>query len=177
MNKLHKKFNGFQKRYRIRHLIAKELRLKDEEYRLWDFMVAMCGWDSRHLDSYLIVEATLEHISELLNWSKSKTSRVVSSLITKGIVVRVKTVGFLVNLRIERGSEEEDKIVLIKMGMDVAILEKYFLPMKKEVIPVKRNQGYKDVPSLVSSNDVLVSKDIDCTLSTDDIEWIQRNVN
>lgn len=115
MNKLHKRLKGFQKHYRSRHLLAKELDLKDEEYRLWDFMVATCGWDNRHVDSYLIVEATLEHIASFLCWSTSKTSRVMNILIGKGIIVRKKDVGYEIKLRAERGSEDGDKNELIKI--------------------------------------------------------------
>lgn len=177
MNKLHKRLKGFQKHYRNRHLLAKELNLKDEEYRLWDFMVATCGWDSRHIDTYLIVEATLGHIAGFLHWSTSKTSRVMNNLINKGIIVRKKDAGYEIKLRAERGSEEKDKEGLMEMGIDVSPLAKYFLSAKKEVLPAQRDQGYSPVPSLVSSNASLVSKEIENSLSAEDRKWIQNNVN
>ena len=172
MNKLYKKYKGFQKHYRFRHLISRYLFLSDAEYRLWDFMTTTAGWDDRYIDSYQIVEATLEHISEHLIWSKSKTSRTMKKLVGKGIVSRDRYLGYVVNLKAERGSEDNDKKTLSLMGINVAELEKYFLPAVKKVPREGQKQGYSDDSSLMSTNGNLISPS-NMDIDMEDEEWIR----
>lgn len=78
--------NSYQKLYRNRHILAKDLNLNDQEYRLWDLYGALAGWDKRYEDIFQIVHATDEEIANITGWSTSKTCRTRNGLIRKKLV-------------------------------------------------------------------------------------------
>lgn len=86
MNILRRLNNTYQKVYRNRHLVAKQLNLKDSEYRLWDLCLAIYDWDKKHEETYQTVETTDKILADILGWSSSKVCRVRNGLIEKGTI-------------------------------------------------------------------------------------------
>lgn len=82
--------DSWQRIYKNRHILAKDLELSDAEYRLWDLYSAASGWDKRHKDRYRVTEATDEEVGFVLNWSASKACRTRNNLIKKGLIRTVK---------------------------------------------------------------------------------------
>jgi len=114
MDTIYKKLNGYQRHNKNRHLIARELKISDQEYRLWDLLGSLCGWDSRHDHSYHKVQITLNKLANILGWDESKVSRVTSSLIRKDLIERIGRSEYAVKILAEKGTEDEDNEQIAK---------------------------------------------------------------
>ena len=188
MNKILKKLKGYQKHNRNRHILAKELQLSDQEFRLWDLAVALSGWDDKHVESYRMFEGTLDSLAIILGWSKAKVSRTIDGLINKKIVARNQQKTYKVNILCEKESEEEDdKFALLKEN--IASVKKTVAPLKQIVASMKQKEAYSLINPLVSFKGDLVSLRTDedyqkilsegryITLTVDDMKWIDQNVS
>lgn len=87
--KILRKLNGWQKLSKKRHILARESRLTDKEYRVWDLMLSLQGFDERNIDSYMVVEATDREIGMLINCSPSQVCRARQELMNKGWIKQI----------------------------------------------------------------------------------------
>ena len=160
----------YQKVYRDRHVKAKELALTDQEYRLWDLLLALYDWDRNHQETYGTIEATEAQLAELLNCSDSKVCRVRAKLTKKGLVTMVA----------------ESVYQVASLQDDPALMKQQFSEMKQPVADLQEKQSSEDVSSLVSYKDKyrLLRSDEEYEklheefpgLSVDDMKWIDLNV-
>lgn len=88
MNRLEEKIKrSYMTLYARRHLIARDLKMSDQEYRLWDLYVAIYDWDKRHY-KYGYFEATDREIAPIIGWDYSTVARYRKKLIKKNIISR-----------------------------------------------------------------------------------------
>lgn len=145
-----KKFNGYQRLNRSRHLIAKELGLSDSEFRLLDLFGALSGWDSSYEHLYHKVYVTLKELANVLCWDESKASRISSSLIQKGLIERVNRCEYTVKVLSEKGSEDKDNEQIAKIQEKLARSQKSLAKTQGNLANPQDNQGYSSNSSLVS---------------------------
>lgn len=188
MKDLKKKLKGYQKHNRNRHLLAKELLLSDQEFRLWDLAVTLCGWDQANPDSYLLFEGTMDSLAAIFNWSKAKVSRTMDGLIKKGIITRNQQKIYKVNIRCEKGSETEDGEFAQKKD-NISLVKNTVSSLKQNVAPVRQKEAQSHTNPLISFKGDLVSFRSDeeyqklleegqyTALTIDDMRWIDQNVS
>jgi hypothetical protein len=136
--------NTYQKLYRNRHVIAKQLKLSDPEYRLWDLYLALYDWDIKHTETFQTVEAPDRDIAKLLDWSASKVCRSRNKLIQKGII-RSKT-------------RTVHEVVLIpSKETDVSSLQHQTAPVKQALAGVQQESAVKQQTTGKSNQSSIVS--------------------
>lgn len=138
--------NSWQRIYRNRQLVAKQLGLSDQEYRLWDLYIAVNGWDKRYEESYQAVHATDKQIADILGWSSSKVCRTRSGLVKKGVIR-------------ERERSVQEMLLLPGKLDDIAQLQNKDANLHEQIAEVKNEiadsqpiQGKNNNDSLVSYN-------------------------
>jgi len=146
----YKKFNGYQRHNKNRHLIAKELRLSDAQFRLWDFLGALCGWDNKYEHLYRKVQITQKEVATVLDWDESKVSRTSNSLIKRGLIERLDRSEYTVKVLAEKGSEDEDNEQIAKIQEKLAKSQKPLAEIQNNLANPQGKQGYLNNSSLVS---------------------------
>lgn len=146
MDRVLRKLKGYQRLKRERHLIAYKLRLTDKEYRLWDFLGAICGWDVKYADQYKRIEITLKEISNFLGWDESCVSRNINSLSKKGLIERIGRSEYYIKVLPER----EVKEGVVSEQPKIALLQETFAPPQRNVAVEQEIRGYID-KSVLSS--------------------------
>lgn len=165
--------NGYQKLKRNRHIVAKNLKLTDEEYRLWDFFIAAYGWDERYSESYGKVLATQREIAQILAWSASKVNRVLTKLKKKGLIEST-------------GQSKYEVLKGVKTQEEVASVKQAVAPAVYPVAVMEQEKPQKTLTPLVSSKvtSSLLRSDEEYDLlhqefpgfEVDDLKWIDENV-
>lgn len=169
---LKRKLNkSFQKLFRNRHIKAKELDLSDQEYRLWDLLLALYDWDQTHTETFGTVEATQLQLAELLNCSDPKVCRLIRSLIKKGLIKKI----------------EESVYQVTDLQNSSSFLQEESSVSQDLVADLKEKQGYDSNSPLVSFKDntsfVRSNKEYEelqrqfPNLTVEDMKWIDLNVN
>lgn len=181
---LTQKLKGYQLHRRDRHLIAKRLNLDNEEYRLWDLLAALSGWDKNHEDKFQVVEANNSEIGKIVGWSESTISRVIRRLESKRVIKKICRGRTRINVRAVKGSEEEDEAKLAAVKDELAVVQ-------DKVASVQVVQEEAPDSSLVSSkvNNILRINDRTDEdyqriyleggyrlLKPDDMRWIDQNI-
>lgn len=139
--------NTYQRVYRNRHLIAKNLKLNDREYRLWDLYIAIYDWDKGHIETYQTVQATDLMLSEVLGWSPSKVCRVRNLLLEKGSIKSTARSTYSIVLL----PQKENNIAELKD--DTAKMQDDIAPVQEKVAEVQQIQSYPTPNTTVSYKD------------------------
>lgn len=146
----YKKFNGYQRLNKNRHLIAKEIKLSDAQFRLWDLFSALCGWDSRYEHLYRKVQITQKEIALILDWDESKVSRVSNSLIRSGLIEKTDRSEYIVRVLAEKGSENENNEQIAKIQEKLAKSQKPLAEIQNSTANSQEKRSYINNSSLVS---------------------------
>lgn len=144
MNILRRLNNTYQKVYRNRHLVAKQLNLKDSEYRLWDLCLAVYDWDKKHEETYQTVETTDSILADILNWSSSKVCRVRNRLIVKG-AIKEKARSFYEVVLLPSSNND-----IAKLHDDNANLHNEIAETQENIAELQSNQDETDKTTIVS---------------------------
>lgn len=139
--------NTYQRVYRNRHLIAKNLKLNDREYRLWDLYIALYDWDKDHTETYQTVQATDLVLSEVLGWSPPKVCRVRNLLLKKGAI---KPIGRSIYTIVLLPQKENN---FAGLQNSIAEMQDEIAPVQEKVAEVQQIQGYSDPNTIVSYKD------------------------
>lgn len=183
----------YQKVYRNRHVLAKNLVLDDAEYRLWDLLIALYDWDKKHEEDYGTVKATDRGLAELLNWSYSKVCRARNGLLMKGIIFRRDRSVY----KIFPLPQLNENISLTQQN--VAEMQNEISTEQQDIASLQQKQGYSGNSSIVSYKDkfsigshrrVLIKQEPRSeseyqkikvegnytALTVDDMRWIDENI-
>ena len=175
-NKLLKKLKGYQKAPRARILLLTQKRLTQEEFLLYELVIAITDWDPKHED-YGTFEATNREIAEILGWKSDTTAlKHKKKLIEKRIIESVGENRFSAKgfekwqLRKANSSENQDLTVKSQAK-----------PAEIKEIAVKNEENYvqRDNYSLVSSKVDLSSLNglVDETLSDEELDRIISDID
>lgn len=175
MKRLIKKLNGYQKAPRARFKLLLEHRLTQEEFLLYELVVAITDWDARH-ETYGTVEATNQELAELLGWRSDTTALAhKKSLIKKGILYivdgnRIKAKGFD---KWQRASSP------LKIKDETAERQLNASKIEDEPSEIKEDQSQNNDYSLVSSKVDLSSSNeiLNESLSDEELESILTDIN
>lgn len=89
-NRLLKRLKGFQKAPRDRFNLLMNHHLTVEQFSLYELMLAVTDWDSRH-ENYSTFTATNVELAEVLGWKSGSTvSRHRAVLLKKGFIVNLE---------------------------------------------------------------------------------------
>lgn len=167
--------NSYQKLYRYRHVVATQLKLTDAEYRLWDLLIALKGWDKNYPDSYRIVETTDREIAGILRWSCSKVCRTRNKLQKKDLVtkkaIRVCEVNdasemqHLISIVQQKGAKPKQKVAPTQQGQ-VQINTSPLVSYKGESGFLRSQEEYQKTEEELGPD----------SLEIDDMKWIDANV-
>lgn len=144
MNILRRLNNTYQRVYRNRHLVAKQLILKDSEYRLWDLYLAIYDWDKKHKETYQTVETTDSILADILDWSSSKVCRVRNGLIEKG-AIKEKARSFYEVVLLPSSKND-----VAKLQDDNANLHNEIAKTQENIAEMQSNQDKTDQSTIVS---------------------------
>jgi hypothetical protein len=122
-------------------------------------LVCLCGWDRKYDHLYRKIQIRLIDLTIILNWDESKVSRVVNSLIKKGLIERIDRGKYLVKVLAEKGTEDEDNEQIAKIQEQLANKQKVVANKQSNLASPQEKRTYLDNPSLVSfkSNNYLRS--------------------
>ena len=139
--------NTYQRVYRNRHLIAKDLKLNDREYRLWDLYIAIYDWDKKHTETFQTIQATDLMLAEVLSWSPSKVCRVRNLLLKKGTIKPIGRSSYTVVLLPQKEND------IAGLQNSVAEMQDEIAPVQEKVAEVQQIQGYSTPNTIVSYKD------------------------
>jgi hypothetical protein len=139
--------NTYQKLYRNRHLIAKDLMIGDAEYRLWDLYIALYDWDKTHAETFETVNATDSALAEILNWSKSKVCRTRKKLLKKGVI------RFIERSLYKIISLPREETISVSLQSKSAELQDEVAQINQKGAVLQPNQGYSTQNTIVSYKD------------------------
>lgn len=172
---------SYQNLKRNRHIFATSLKLGDAEYRLFDLLSALSGWDKKYSDSFMLVEATDEDLAGILNWSDSKVCRTRNSLKAKGVIKKIEDSIHMILVLEEVASNTAS------VQEKVAGLQDKTALVKQEDADLQENRAENNNSSLVSSSgnsvirtdkeyqEILDSGQFP-TMTIEDMKWIDENV-
>lgn len=165
MRNISRRLNGWQKINRQRHVIAKQLKLINAEYRLWDLLIALYDWDKTHLETYGTIEITDRQLADLLGWSAPTVCRTRNTLLKKGLIEKIQQGIYGVNTSIVHNPNASVKQILSSTTEGNASMQ--------------QDQGYSNDFSFVSSKVNSASSNTEDryeSLTSDDINWINENL-
>lgn len=134
-----RKLNGWLKLSKKRHILARNSKLTDKEYRVWDLMLSLRGFDERNQDSYMVVEVTDREIASLLNCSISQACRARQKLMQKGWIEQIdrSRYSIIVDVVVHKGN--------------VAPVQVDIVPVQESIAPTQTQSEEDWSPSIFSS--------------------------